>query len=308
MTNLENQFARVLHRLDPRSTLLRARKLEGGISAQVTALEIARADGQRQKLLIRQHGEGDLKYNPRIAADEFKLLRVLQAEGLPAPVPYTFDQSGEILATPYIIIEYIEGQTEFTPANLPDFIAQFTEHLARIHRLDGTRLDLSFLPQQEKRAAERLRERQADPEKSSDEKNICEIVADAWPPVQRNPAALLHGDFWPGNLLWRAGQLVAVIDWEDALLGDPLADLANSRLEMLWAFDEDAMEQFTRQYQALATLDYSHLPYWDLYAALRLASLLTSWTGDELAAETMRAKYRRFIAQACERLAALGSR
>ena len=62
---------------------------------------------------------------------------------------------------------------------------------------------------------------------------------------------LLHGDFWPGNILWRYGQLVAVIDWEDAALGDPLADVANSRLEILWAFGIDAMQSFTHYYQSL---------------------------------------------------------
>ena len=34
------------------------------------------------------------------------------------------------------------------------------------------------------------------------------------PPVQVNRPVLLHGDFWPGNILWRDGRLVAVIDWE----------------------------------------------------------------------------------------------
>jgi aminoglycoside phosphotransferase (APT) family kinase protein len=39
---------------------------------------------------------------------------------------------------------------------------------------------------------------------------------------------LLHGDFWPGNALWRDGALVAILDWEDAAIGDPLADVANA--------------------------------------------------------------------------------
>jgi aminoglycoside phosphotransferase (APT) family kinase protein len=38
---------------------------------------------------------------------------------------------------------------------------------------------------------------------------------------------VLHGDYWPGNVLWRDGRLVGVIGWEEAAFGDPLADLAN---------------------------------------------------------------------------------
>ncbi len=74
----------------------------------------------------------------------------------------------------------------------------------------------------------------------------------AWPWPQQNTSALLHGDYWPGNILWRDGRLVGVIDWEDAALGDPLADLANSRLEIFWAFGGDVMHDFTRRYTALS--------------------------------------------------------
>ncbi|MGT5522875.1 phosphotransferase family protein, partial [Escherichia coli] len=88
----------------------------------------------------------------------------------------------------------------------------------------------------------------------------------AWPFYQQNKSVLLHGDFWPGNVLWKDGQLVAVIDWEDAQIGDPLADLGNSRLEILWASGSEAMHSFTRHYQAMTDIDFSNLPYWDLFA------------------------------------------
>ena len=35
---------------------------------------------------------------------------------------------------------------------------------------------------------------------------------------------------------WCHNRIVAVIDWEDAALGDPLADVANARLEVLMHF------------------------------------------------------------------------
>ncbi len=36
----------------------------------------------------------------------------------------------------------------------------------------------------------------------------------------KEQAVLLHGDFWPGNTLWRNGSLLAVIDWEQPAAGD----------------------------------------------------------------------------------------
>jgi aminoglycoside phosphotransferase (APT) family kinase protein len=87
----------------------------------------------------------------------------------------------------------------------------------------------------------------------------------------------LHGDVWPGNLLWRRGRLQAVIDWEDAAIGDPLADLANARLELFIAQGEDAMAALTRHYLALSEIDAAALPLWDLWAALRPIAGLPGW-------------------------------
>jgi aminoglycoside phosphotransferase (APT) family kinase protein len=274
----------------------------------VTALEIERPDGQREKLLARQHGAADLASNPQIAADEFRLLQVLRAVGLPAPTPYYLDQSGEIFDTPYLVIEYIEGQTEFAPAHLDDFLIQFAAQLARIHQVDGARPDIAFLPRQAEKYARKLRERLANLDESLQEGQIRDVLAAAWPLPQRNPLTLLHGDFWPGNLLWRDGQLVGVIDWEDAALGDPLADVANSRLEVLWAFGAVAMQRFTEQYQSISPIDFTALPYWDLCAALRHATHAADWANYAAGEQTMRAGYRWFITQAFEKRVVQGKR
>lgn len=44
-------------------------------------------------MLVRQHGSVDLQRNPHIAADEFKLLQLLQTAGLATPMPYYLDQA-----------------------------------------------------------------------------------------------------------------------------------------------------------------------------------------------------------------------
>jgi hypothetical protein len=99
-----------------------------------------------------------------------------------------------------------------------------------------------------------------------------------------------------------------VIDWEDAAVGDPLADLANGRLEILWAFGVDAMRSFTEHYKCvMPRTDYAALPYWDLCAALRPASKLADWGLDKTAENRMRQGHRWFIAQAFDKLSALHS-
>ena len=298
----DTKFEQVVHKLDPQSKLLRTWELKGGVSARVTALETLRPDGHTQKMIVRQHGEVDLKHNPHVAADEFKLLQLLYSVGLATPAPYHLDQFGEIFSTPYLVIAYIEGKPEFATSNLPDLIFQLATQLSRIHQVDGSKLDVSFLPQQANISAQKLRARPANVDESLDEGLIRDALEAVWPFPQRNTSVLLHGDFWPGNILWRDGQLVAVIDWEDAALGDPLADVANSRLEILWAFGIDAMQSFTHQYQSMTTIDFTHLPYWDLCAALRPVAQLAQWGLDDTTERTMRERHRWFITQAFEKL------
>ncbi len=99
-----------------------------------------------------------------------------------------------------------------------------------------------------------------------------------WPPPPAGQPVLLHGDYWPGNTLWRDGALVCVLDWEDAALGDPVADLANARMELTMVFGAAAADGFTRQYAGLRPeLDLCALPHWDLYAALRHAGRMPGW-------------------------------
>ncbi len=236
----------LVRRINPRYRLLRTWQLTGGVSAQVTALEIEQPDGHRQKMIVRRHGEVDRKQNPLIAAGEFKLLQLLRSQGLAVPEPYYLDQSCEIFSIPYLVIEYIKGETDFFPSNLADTTYQLATHLAKFHHVRESQFDLSFLPKQGNGFGEL-------PDKldvSLHEGRIRKTLTAMWPLAQINESVLRHGDFWPGNVLWVEGRLAAVIDWEDASVGDPLADVANSRLEILWAFGKDAMHRFTDHYQS----------------------------------------------------------
>lgn len=57
----------------------------------------------------------------------------------------------------------------------------------------------------------------------------------ARPAPRTGPAAVVHGDTKLSNLMWRDGEVVAVLDWEMALNGEPLADLGY----MLYSFESD---------------------------------------------------------------------
>tara|TARA_Y100001960_G_scaffold220563_1_gene230694 strand:+ start:154 stop:603 length:450 start_codon:yes stop_codon:yes gene_type:complete len=82
---------------------------------------------------------------------------------------------------------------------------------------------------------------------------------------------LLHGDLWPGNVLWQDGRLVAVVDWEDGAAGARLIDVAIARSDLSWGYGWDAMEAFTARYATRTGCDLSALPLWNLRATLRQA-------------------------------------
>ncbi|MFD1774086.1 phosphotransferase family protein [Paenibacillus rhizophilus] len=295
-SNEDNKFEQLVSRMEPEGKLLSKREMTGGVSARVTAIELLLGDGRITNRIVRRHGEADLKRNPKIAAAEFKLLQVMRSEGLPVPGPYYLDESCEIFPEPYLVIEYVPGGTDFTPSNLNSYVFQLAANLAAVHRVNYSQLHLP-LPIQEEIAAEMLAQSSLHTDESLNVSKIRETLNAVWPLTRTNNLALLHGDYWPGNILWNDGKLAAIIDWEDAALGDPLVDLANSRLEILFHFGIEAMKEFTRQYRSMMTaIDFTNLPYWDLYAALRL-SKFPDWGLDKITEDTMRERHHWFVTE-----------
>jgi aminoglycoside phosphotransferase (APT) family kinase protein len=291
---LHAKLEQLIRRFAPGSRLLRARPLEGGVSAETTAFEVERADGGIEKLVVRRHGKLDLARNPRIAADEFALLQVLHEAGIAVPKPRHLDDAGEVFAAPCVVLDYVEGETELAPPDLGDYLARIAGWLADLHAFDTDRVP--FLRRTEASTIE------VDP--SSLTGAAAAALQRMRPPDQVNRSVLLHGDFWPGNILWKDDRLVAVIDWEDASIGDPLLDLSVSRLELLWAFGVEAMRRFTDLHGALTALDLGNLPCWDLYVAAGAAGDLANWGLDAATEQTMRAQLAWFADRACAKLPA----
>jgi aminoglycoside phosphotransferase (APT) family kinase protein len=292
----DSPFRLLVERIDPTWRLRRIWPMTGGVSAQVTAIEIERPDSEQVKLIVRQHGAADRAHNPHIARDEHRLLTIAQAHGLAAPRPYYVDDSCDLFAHPVVVIEFIDGTTVFDPVDRRSFLSRMAAELVNIHTVRDM-AELSFLPSQGRGPG--------DPtgvlDTAMGEGRIREVLASMHAPRQPNPPALLHGDYWPGNILWRNGTLAAVIDWEDAGTGDPLSDLGNARMELLFALGSDAMHEFTDLYLSMATIDIDDLPRWDLCAALRPCSKLSTWGLHAAVEQQLRERHALFVRDAIDR-------
>jgi aminoglycoside phosphotransferase (APT) family kinase protein len=130
----------------PDASLIRAWPLRGGISARMTALELRSADGETRRVILRQPGSWALAEDPRAAAREYGVLQTVRGVGIRAPAPLLLDETGTILPFPYLVVEFVDGQVEHSPAYTQTYVAEIAAELARIHRVDVTRPELASLP------------------------------------------------------------------------------------------------------------------------------------------------------------------
>lgn len=304
MAAVEQQIADWLGSFEPESSLLRVWDLTGGISSTMTAFTVARAD-QAQSFILRQPSDWTLQNRPGAVRNEFDRLGVLHRGGIPVQTPVFCDESGEHFDRPGSVLEYIDGKADLSPQDPQGYVQQFALLLGRIHAFDTTSAGLGLAAPE----GTEFGNFQTDVMPQVDVEFQVERI---WATLQAhadvttaNPVTLLHGDYWPGNTLWRGGRLVAVIDWEEPKLGDPLQDLSICRLDLWWALGHQAMTDFTDCYLALRPTDTTLLPLWDLRMALRPVRNMDEWAAayiplerPDVTVEHMREVHAEFVAQA----------
>jgi aminoglycoside phosphotransferase (APT) family kinase protein len=255
--NVMQTLTTLVDQLAPGASIERTWPLVGGVSASVVAVIFTRPDGVQERVVVRRRQAHQWKPGePGGMTVEHDLLARLHERGLPVARPRLLDASGAL------VIDFIDGTTDL-PAE-PTTIMAAT--LAQIHAtpLDG----LPALPERDDPLPELLEWLGDSPElgRALEQRGrFC------------GPARLLHGDYWPGNLLWRDGLLVAVLDWEDAAIGDPLSDLACARAELACAADEAITQSFTTAYLQQTGIDASRLPVWDLYVSTASLMSMDQW-------------------------------
>lgn len=285
-------FASIARRLGGR--LLRHAPLTGGVSARVEVLEIEQADQSIRKVVFRQPGAAQWKLpGEDTTRREHDLLANLHARGLRVPLPLLLDTSGELYARSFFVMEFIEGSREVV--DLPDALVRMADSLAEVHRVP---LEAAGpLPDREDPVAGLLEWLPVEHEGLR-----AKLLRD--PPGLRARRTLLHGDYWPGNMLWRGRELVALLDWEDAALGDPLSDVACCRLELRYKHGALAAERFTERYASRAGLAVSELPLWDAYVAAAGLAHMGMWGLDAGLEAHMRGEAQRALGSAAAALLA----
>lgn len=290
-----------------RATIANARisnvaQLQGGTSAHVVALDLSAPHIDSLRVVFRQHTSRDMKgHGSEIASKEFRLLERLYAKGFEVPRPLAVN-NGPTEDGPWITMEWIDGDVAQGSEDPGPSLSAMAGFLSRLHTApldDFAEVELAAIEDPASVLASYLPDDELG-------RSLVQLIGEG---LERRPngAVLLHGDYWPGNVLFCADRLAAVIDWEDAKIGDPLVDLACARVEISCAFGVEAADRFTAEYleQSNASghsLDLFDLPIWDVYVSATALSMMHMWglpAGEE---ETRRAATQPFYEVAAARL------
>lgn len=293
---LDTQIEQAVAEFAPGARLVRSWPLKGGISATMTAFEIEQVDGSLATYIARIPSDFNVKKFGDAVAHEVKTLQALRAAGLKVAETYFSHEQ-------FYVLEYLPGAPDLNPTDLDMHLKQYAEQLAAIHKIPFAGSGLEFLPSYGFKVwdagelAEDLRESE-----------LRDALTQYGAPQLSQPV-LRHGDYWPGNLLWQDGSLTGVIDWESANIGEPLADLACTRLDVLWVYGEEAMHTATDYYLASNPLSTESLAFWDLRAALRMTEMFSKlaepypgFGRPDVTDQSMRRDFLRFVDLALVRL------
>jgi aminoglycoside phosphotransferase (APT) family kinase protein len=212
---------------------LRASVLAGGKSN----LTYEVTDGHRH-WVVRRPPLGHVLATAHDMAREYRVISALAGTAVPVPATYLLCADPGVIGAPFYVMEKVAGTAYRTAAQLKGLGAQRTrlvatrmiDTLADLHAVDPAAVGLADFGKPQGFLARQVRrwKQQLDGSRSRELAGAEELHAAL---AARIPAesdvAIVHGDFRLDNLLIGAGdRITAVLDWEMATLGDPLADVA----------------------------------------------------------------------------------
>lgn len=251
----------------------------GGGRREAWFVEFERPDGSVAELFLRLDRSGGLdEDDPYDTSRETDVYLALKDTTIPVPHIHAVHPS-----LPAVLSDRSEGETWFSRIRDPEeqlsVARDFIGHLAAMHRLDPSRLDIPALGKphsvrehvhEELDQWQRLyavHDAHRDP--------LIEFAFD-WlrrsVPAYDGPIVLVQGDTGPGNFLYADGRVTAILDFELAHWGDPMDDLA-------WLSLRAVQEPFThfpdrvKQYAELSghAIDEDRTRYYRVFAELRIA-------------------------------------
>ena len=249
----------------------------------------------RHDWVLRRPPLGNVLPSAHDMAREFRVLTALHGTDIPVPDPVLLCTDDAVLGAQFYVMSRVDGPVlrdaadtrGLRPEEARAAAAELIRVLAAIHRLDPARLDGSGRPDGYLARQVGRWQRQWSLSATRDLPDVDRLVthlAGRVPPPQR--ASLVHGDYRLDNVIFGPDRrIAAVIDWEMATLGDPLADLG-----LLLVYWDDvsaavtgtehavsanpgfpAAAELAEQYAAATGLDLTQLGFYVAFGYFKLA-------------------------------------
>ena len=201
--------------------------------------------------VLRRKPFGPLLPSAHAVDREYRLLAALHPLGFPVPEPFALCDDAAVIGAAFYVMELARGRP-YANGALPDFDAptrqrmyeQLIDTLAELHCIDPTAADLAdfgkpgnYFERQVARWTRQYRDSQTDyiPEME----RLIAFLPETLPEQSRT--SIVHGDYRIDNVVYDGdGTLTAVLDWELATLGDPLADFSYLAMQLAMPADGTA--------------------------------------------------------------------
>jgi aminoglycoside phosphotransferase (APT) family kinase protein len=197
--------------------------------------------------VLRRKPFGALLASAHAVDREYRLIAALHPLGFAVPRPFALCTDADVIGAIFYVMEMAPGRA-WTNGALPGFdptarrtvYNQLVDTLADLHNIDPAAAGLgdfgkpgNYFERQVARWTRQYRDSQTD--ELPEMERLIAFLPERLPEQSRT--SIVHGDYRIDNVLFDAGKLTAVLDWELATLGDPLADF--SYLAMQWAMPAD---------------------------------------------------------------------
>jgi aminoglycoside phosphotransferase (APT) family kinase protein len=198
--------------------------------------------------VLRRKPFGRLLPSAHAVEREYRLLTALHPLGFPVPRPLALCSDPDVIGAIFYVMEpavgraYADGALpDFDPATRRHMYEQLIDTLADLHLIDSAAAGLAdfgrpgnYFERQVARWTRQYRDSQTD--FVAEMERLIAFLPETLPDQSRT--AVVHGDYRIDNVVFDGdGTLTAVLDWELATLGDPLADF--SYLAMQWVLPAD---------------------------------------------------------------------
>jgi aminoglycoside phosphotransferase (APT) family kinase protein len=291
----------IVERLDGFESPFTWTRLEGGHSN--LTFRIDSADGGRTAV-VRRPPLGDLLPKAHDMGREWACISGFWGTGVPVAEPLAFCESPDVTGAHFYVMGLVDGRAMYTVDDVEEWLApeqrpvmahSWIDVLAEMHSIEPDAIGLGELGRKEDYVVRQVntwyRSWTASTEAADiDDPVIHELHDTLLEHVpEQGPARVVHGDYGTHNvMIGPDAHVAAVVDWEIATLGDPLADFAYAM--NAWVQPDDPLidksdaaslapgfptrDEMIARYAERTGRDISQLPYYRAYNRFKSACIL----------------------------------